>query len=94
MDTDTEANTLTAMKAKRAKCAKDSLDRAAAWHKSYHYVMRCYVKDEEKLSWRYNTGTFVRRACSCKYKYAGVDEKTHKTVYFDDACDATTAIVV
>ena len=52
------------------------------------------MKDEEKLSWRYNTCTFVRRPCSCKYKYPGFDEERHKTVYFDDACDATTAAVV
>ena len=52
------------------------------------------MKDEEKLSWRYNTCTFVRRPCSCKYKYPGFDEERHKTVYFDDACDAATATVV
>ena len=52
------------------------------------------MKDEEKLSWRYNTCTFVRRPCSCKYKYPGFDEERHKTVYFDDACDGTTAAVV
>ena len=52
------------------------------------------LKEEEKLSWRYNTSTFVRRPCSCKYKYPGFDEERHKTVHFDEACDATTATVV
>ena len=43
---------------------------------------------------RYDTSTFVRGPCSSKYKYLGFDEARHKTVYFDDACDATTATVV
>ena len=52
------------------------------------------MKYKKKLSWRYNTCTSVRRPCSCKYRYPGFDEEMHKTVYFDEACDATTATVV